>query len=223
MLGRGIMRGRTIWLCPFKANASGQLLAGTECKREMGKTWLIKTASAQGSSLLSRAVLSAVKHLLTPRPAQRDCLDPRLGALKAKQVRWLSMRPCPTVPGVCKAWMGQGPHSPGHGALALCKHKQDALSIQKRASLYASAQILWWQVLKLMWEEEVHEVLFKITSSSYLPKRGPMKEKAERSVGGGDSWWVTSDEWRGPRGKERWQEQLGWLWEVCRESGFCVV
>lgn len=109
MLGRGIMRGRTIWLCPFKANASGQLLVGTECKREMGKTWLIETASAQGSGLLPRADLSAVKHLLTLRPVQRDRAQElsrpnRSGGLGGGHA---------VVPGVCKARVGQAPHSPG--------------------------------------------------------------------------------------------------------------
>lgn len=161
-----------------------------------------KAASAQGSSLLSGADSSAGEHLLTLRSLQKDCLYPHSEALKAKQVMWISVRP----------WC----HSQALQGLSEF--------IQKWAYHYASAQILLqWEVLKLMWEEEVDKVLFKITSFSSLPKSGTMKEKTERSGGGGDSWWVTSDEWRGPREKERCQEQLGWLWEVCRESGFCIV
>lgn len=179
MRGRGIMRGRPMWLCPFKANASGQLLLGTEPKREMGKTWLIKTASAQGSRLLWRADLSTVKHLLILKPVQRDCLNPCSRALKAKQVQWLSMRPC------CCSWGLQGlgesrTPQPRQQALAFHEHEQDALNIHKWASLYASAQILLWQqVLKLMWEEEVDKLLFKITSSSYFQK---LREVLEEGI-----------------------------------------
>lgn len=93
-----------------------------------------------------------------------------------------------SFPGSARPGWVKHPTALGHRALALCKHKQDALDTQKQASFYASAQILLrWQVLKLMREEEVDKVLSKITSFSYLPQRGPMKGKAERSDGGGDS------------------------------------
>lgn len=210
MLGIGIMRGEQYDYILSKQTPQGSYFWGQSIKGRWGRCDS-KAASVQGSSLLPRADLSAGEHLLTPRSLQEDCLHPGAESLRAKQVMWISMR----------LWC----HSQSLQGLGGFKQPTaQALNTQKWAYLYASAQILLrWEVLKLMQEEEVDKVLFKITYFSYLPKRGPLEEKTERSDGEVDFWWVTSDEWRGPRGEERCQEQLGWLWEVCRESGFCIV
>lgn len=94
MLGIGIMRGEQYDYVLSKQTPQGSYFLGTEFKREMGKTDAdSKAASAQGSSLLSRADSSAGEHLWTLRSLQKECLDPCSEALKAKEVMWISMRP----------------------------------------------------------------------------------------------------------------------------------
>lgn len=92
MLGIGIMRGEQYDYVLSKQTPQGSYFWGQSVKGRWGRCGS-KAASAQGSSLLSRADLSAGKHFLTLRSLQRDCLDPRSQALKAKQVMWISMRP----------------------------------------------------------------------------------------------------------------------------------
>lgn len=154
MLGTGIMRGEQYDYILSKQTPQGSYFGGQSIKGRWGRCDS-KAASAQGSSLLPRADLSAGEHLLTPRSLQEDCLHPGAEAVRANQVVWISMRP----------WC----HSQSLQGLGGFKQPtaQASLNIQKWAYLYASAQILlWWEVLKVMREEEVGKVLFRIASFS---------------------------------------------------------
>lgn len=127
MLGIGIMRGEQYDYVLSKQTPQGSYFWGQSVKGRWGRCDS-KAASAQGSSLLSKADLSAGKHLLTLRSLQRDCLDPHSRALKAKQVMWISMRPwCHSQ--ACKALVGQETHSPGQRGLGWLEHLEMSVSL----------------------------------------------------------------------------------------------